>query len=200
MLKGVDISQWQGTIDHAEVARNVDFAMVRASYGTTIIDRLGWVYRTRLRHAGVLLGHYHYAAPDHSSGAIQARVFLDAVGWRIPGELLALDLEESHYDLAEWARNFAQVVLNVTGSAPLIYTNPDFLHRYDFTLLQELGCPLWLASWGTPADNFEAPAPWIRAVMHQYTNELSVPGFPALVDGDTFDGDPDKWRNLGMIQ
>ena len=33
MLKGIDVSVWQGTIDWSEVKNEIDFAILRAGYG-----------------------------------------------------------------------------------------------------------------------------------------------------------------------
>ena len=36
MLKGIDVSEHQGTIDWNQVKGNIDFAILRAGYGITI--------------------------------------------------------------------------------------------------------------------------------------------------------------------
>jgi len=198
VLTGVDISQWQGQPNIPTLAANVDFAIIRASYSNTLVDLQGWVNRTQLRGLGTLLGHYHYAEPAASTGPEQARVFLDSVGWLTPGEILALDLEVDAPSLVLWAEMFARIVLNVAGRAPVLYTNPDFLLRYDFTPLYELGCPLWVASWGIPADDFRAPQPWGRALIHQHTSTGHVAGIDGNVDLDAFDGEAADWKAYGI--
>jgi len=199
MLQGIDISQWQANVDYSALAQSVDFAMVRASYSTTIVDHLGWNHRSELRSRLVNLGHYHYAEPAHSVAAIQARVFLDSVGWIFAGEPMALDLEVDHPRLVEWSRNFAQIILNVLGRPPLIYTNIDFLRRYDFRPLYEMGCPLWVASWQDPGTAIPSTAPWEAPRMHQFTSQGSIPGIAGDVDLDTFFGSPEDFRNMGAI-
>ena len=37
-LKGIDVSKWQGTIDWSKVKDQVDFAIIRAGYGTGYVD------------------------------------------------------------------------------------------------------------------------------------------------------------------
>ncbi len=199
MLNGVDISEHQRSIDYAELAQGVDFAMVRASYGNTRVDFMGWEHRTVLRDRGVPIGHYHYAMPMESSGPEQARLFLDSIGWAIQGEPLALDVEEDAIGLPFWADMFARIILNVTGRPPLLYVNPDFLSRYDFSALQRLGCPLWVASWGIPPDDFRAPPPWNRAVMHQHSSTGRIAGYHGNLDLDTFDGEVADFLNLGRV-
>jgi len=199
MLNGIDISQWQANIDYSALAQSVDFAMVRASYSTTIVDHLGWNHRSELRSRMVALGHYHYAEPADSAAAIQARVFLDSVGWIFAGEPMALDLEVDHPALVEWSRNFAQIITNVLGRPPLIYTNIDFLRRYDFRPLYEMGCALWVASWQNPDAPLPSTNPWEAPRMHQYTSEGHVAGINGDVDLDRFFGSADDFRGLGAI-
>lgn len=199
MLQGVDISQWQANLDYAQVAQNIDFAMVRASYSTTIVDHLGWEHRTYLRERDVALGHYHYAEPAESPATAQARAFLDSVGWLFRGEPLALDVEVDHPALVDWCANFARILRNITGVAPFLYTNIDFLRRYDWRPLAELECPLWVASWQDPDSGLPSTAPWVTPRMHQFTDEGHVPGINGNVDQDRFFGSVDDFRSLGPI-
>jgi len=199
MLKGIDISQWQGEINPARVANENQFVIVRASYGSTIVDSQGWRNRTLLRQQQTLLGHYHYAEPRMSPAPAQARAFLDSVGWRVPGEILALDIEVDDSGLVEWARNFAQIILNVTGNPPYLYTSPDYLRRYNWTPLFSMGCPLWLASWGIEPGEFEGTSPWQTAAIHQYSSQGSVDGINGNVDMDQFQFDADAWLKSGML-
>lgn len=39
MMKGIDISKWQGSIDFSKVARNVEFAILREGYRKAIDER-----------------------------------------------------------------------------------------------------------------------------------------------------------------
>jgi len=199
MLNGIDISQWQGEISPGEVASSVDFAIVRASYADSIVDPQGYAYRSALRPLGLQLGHYHYAEPGHSHAGAQARFFLDSVGWIFAGEIYALDIEVDHSNLVAWSRDFAQIVKNVTGRPPVLYTNVDFLNRYDWSSVYALGCPLWVASWGIQPGDFPTRPPWSSSSIHQYSSEGHIPGIDGNVDLDVFIGDADDWRNLGAV-
>ena len=40
MIKGIDVSEWQGNIDWAQVKKSgIDFAFVRISYGANRLDK-----------------------------------------------------------------------------------------------------------------------------------------------------------------
>jgi len=199
MIQGVDISQWQAGIDYDTFAQGVEFAIVRASYSNWLIDGMHWLHTSELRARGVALGHYHYAMPGESAAPEQARTFLDGVGWYFPGEILALDIEEDNPALVFWSEQFARVILNVTGRPPVLYTNVDFLQRYDFSSLHEMGCPLWLASWGTAPDDFVAPWPDGKARIHQHTSAGTIAGYQGDIDLDAFDGSRQDFEALGRL-
>jgi len=197
MLKGIDISEHQGVIDYEKVRQQVDFVIVRASYSDTIVDRQGWNNRTHMRWQAAEIGHYHYAEPGQSPAPVQARAFLDSVGWIVNGEPFILDIEVDHNNLEAWAWRWCQIVYNVTGKPPVLYTSPDFLNRYGFARLFEMGCPLWLASWGIEPGYSAGHGHWNHNVIHQYTSEGHVNGIIGNVDMDTFDGTIEDWRALG---
>jgi len=199
MLTGVDLSQWQGTINYKLLARAIDFALVRTGDGVEFVDPQHYANTDDLRREGVLIGHYHFFRAGLIAPAVQARIFLDEVGWLFNGEILALDLEIDHGNLIEEATDAAIIVRNVAGRAPVIYTNVDFLRRYDFQPLYELGCPLWLASWGIDNTTFPSERPWSASVIHQYASDGRLDGINGNVDLDTFIGDADAWHNLGIV-
>ena len=39
MMKGIDISKWQGSIDFSKVARNVEFVILREGYRKAVDER-----------------------------------------------------------------------------------------------------------------------------------------------------------------
>ena len=90
-----------------------------------------------------------------------------------PGELRTM--------LTPWSRNWNQAVLAGLGSGPLFYSYPYFI-RYVPPRIP-IGYGLWLASCG-PNDGkrhpYVVPAPWKRAVMHQYTSRGRIGGIYPL--------------------
>ncbi|KAH9917684.1 uncharacterized protein BXZ73DRAFT_80803 [Epithele typhae] len=85
--KGIDISHWQGTVDFDALRANgVSFVYIKATEGTTSIDPKFNSHYTGATRAGLVRGAYHFARPDKSSGAMQARHFLaHGGGWTSDG-------------------------------------------------------------------------------------------------------------------
>src|SRR5437763_12676400 len=63
-LRGIDVSNWQGSIDWSKVAAvGVRFAFLKASQGTTYTDPTYAANRSAARAAGARAGAYHFAVP-----------------------------------------------------------------------------------------------------------------------------------------
>ncbi len=144
-----------------------------------------WPRRATLaRRAGLHVGGYHFARPTLDDGATQAHAFLRWLGPLARRDLRpVLDLENSSQldagELARWVRSFNEVVVNVLGVGPLLYSSPYFIANRLRGLREPLGYGLWLAEYG-PDDGREhpahVPAPWRRCVAHQYTSHGRLPG------------------------
>ena len=75
--QGVDVSHWDGDIRWDLVAEDdIQFAYVKATQGTTFHDPMFAEMYDGSRDAGLIRGAYHYAEPDGSDGATQARFFV----------------------------------------------------------------------------------------------------------------------------
>ncbi|MFC6084569.1 glycoside hydrolase family 25 protein [Sphaerisporangium aureirubrum] len=175
MLHGVDVSNWQGSVDWAEHAGDgVDFGFAKASEGTGFTDK--WFARNWLamRENWLVCGAYHFGHPK-ADPVDQARHFLDVVdaaGGLRRGDLIALDLERSGHlpprEVAAFARRWCHVISLVTGVRPLIYTFMAFARR---GYCQGLGdYPLWIAAPSRPKGHPVVPPPWERWTIHQYAH------------------------------
>ena len=72
---GIDVSQWQGTINWPHVKGKVDFALIRAGYGDTLsfpyqIDKMYEANYKGCKQAGIPVGVYFYS---YASTAAQAQ-------------------------------------------------------------------------------------------------------------------------------
>ncbi|HEV8564794.1 MAG TPA: GH25 family lysozyme [Actinomycetota bacterium] len=195
---GIDISQYQETIDWAAVNHNnVQFVIMRATKGESEVDT---AYTTNLAGAtanGFVIGAYHRATPSLTpeDAEVEADHFL-AVARNAAGDVLpALDIEETGgltvAQLKEWVRAWLARVRNQLGVRPMIYASPYFWrtnlgntkwfanHRY----------PLWIAHWYVPAPDVPANNWSGRGwTFWQWTSTGSLTGIPTDVDRDRFNG------------
>lgn len=97
MLRGIDISAWQGGVDLATVAKRygLDFVGIKATEGASSSDRYFSQNWAHAKTAGLTRIAYHFARPEESSANNQADRLLSSVADAGPGDLLCLDLEAS---------------------------------------------------------------------------------------------------------
>ena len=202
--KGLDVSNWNGTIKWGSVAAaGYRFAFGKATEGTSYTDATYTTNRNGSESAGLVFGAYHFARPAGSTvaGATasaigQADHFL-AVAAPQPGELPpVLDLETTGKlpanRLLAWTLAWLGEVYARTGVQPFIYTSPLFWKRYlaNSTAAAAAGTPLWIAHWTrssqptVPAQNWNGDG-W---TFWQWTNCLAVKGLKHCADGDRMNG------------
>ena len=68
-MKYIDVSHHNTITDYKAVAKDVDGAFVRLSYGSTGVDRKGIVHAEGLHEAGVPVGLYFYSYATKSTDA-----------------------------------------------------------------------------------------------------------------------------------
>jgi GH25 family lysozyme M1 (1,4-beta-N-acetylmuramidase) len=201
-LRGVDVSQHQGSVDWQKVAgAGFDFAIVKSSEGQDFVDpadgsrsdptgrRLERL-RARcvdIRRNGLTLGIYHYLRPRPGrSGDVEADWAVRVarrIGWGKPGDLrLVVDVEEtglsSPLATHRYLGQFVGRVRALTGHRPVIYTFPSFWNvlgnRPNF------GSPLWIAHFEVASPS--VPRPWQKFAIWQHTSKGRVPGIAGNVD------------------
>jgi GH25 family lysozyme M1 (1,4-beta-N-acetylmuramidase) len=198
-LEGLDVSQWQGTVDWVKVAAaGKRFAMIRASAGSLSPDTRYAANRTAAEAAGLKVAAYHFANPDSKPGdALAEADFFLSLATPTHGELLpVLDLEVTNglatADMQAWAMTWPERVRSKLGVRAMIYTNPNFwkTNMGDSTAFAQAGYTvLWIANWGVkqptvPATNWGG-AGWS---FWQYSSCGSVPGISGCVDLDRYKG------------
>lgn len=183
---GIDISNWQGTIDWDAVATGgIGFAFAKTSEGLDYLDPTFERNWAEMKRVGLVRGAYHFARPDGSGPEDQAAFFVSSVlghGGLMTGDLLVLDLEAGSGNLADWAQRFGEAVRSLTGAAPLVYTNQDFINTHGLGAPALASYPLWLAAWS--AQMPEPPGSWSYIAVWQYTDAAQVGGVSGGVDGD----------------
>ena len=202
VVKGIDVSHYDGTIDWAKVkASGIAFAFMKATQSTDFVDPEFAANWKGAGAAGVIRGAYHYLQPEIDATA-QADFFLATAGAPAAGDLpLALDLEVTDNltgaQVAAAAQTFLARVQAKTGRVPVVYTSARFW--------MTLGTPgpapapfapyaLWDAQWTTACPNM--PAPWATWTFWQYASTGTVPGVSGManVDLDEYNG------SLGSLQ
>lgn len=189
MFKGIDVSRHNGVIDWAKVkADGVNFAMIRAGYGSGTIDDKFERNIKECNRLGIPCGVYWFSyAYTPEMARKEAQAVLKAVK---PFKLeypIAYDFEYDSVDYA--AKNGVTITKQLATSLveafceeveknkyyAINYANLDYLSKYfDNKLLKKYG--LWLAHW-TDAAN-----PVQNCVMWQYSSKGEVNGISGEVD------------------
>jgi lysozyme len=209
--KGVDVSNWNGSISWSKVAgAGYRFAFAKATEGTSYNDKSYTTNRNGSEGAGLAFGAYHFARPTGSNLAAatasaikQANHFLAVAGPQ-PGELPpVLDLEATgslaKQRLLAWTLAWVGQITARTGIDPFVYTSPLFWKGRlgDSTAAAAAGTGLWIAHWTSksrpqvPAQNWNGEG-WR---FWQWTNCASVPGIRHCADGDRMNG-----ANLSAVE
>lgn len=203
-VPGHDVSGWQGDVDWQAAARaGAKFVYIKATEGTGFVsDRFTQQY-TGSHAAGLIRGAYHFARPDVSGGAAQARFFVDnGGGWTADGRTLpgALDVEYNPYgddcygksppDMIAWITDFSRTYEARTGRAPVIYTSTSWWEKCTGNS-PAFGRtnPLWLARYAPEIG--ELPAGWSAHTIWQYADSGRLPG-----DQNSFNGDHSRLSTL----
>lgn len=194
MIKGCDISHWQGSINWKKIPKEIDFVIMKASEGTTIKDVKFEEYKAGARGRGFGVGFYHFASG--TDPVKEADFFLKCVGDIAEGEILALDFEGAAVKIKDpvgFCEKFLQRIYDKVGFWPVFYSYSSFVTGITSKLI--LGCGLWIA------DPSDAPriGNWPFYAIWQYTvgPVNSMPGIPAKIDLDYFNGDIATFRKYG---
>ncbi|HEY4120662.1 MAG TPA: GH25 family lysozyme, partial [Byssovorax sp.] len=193
MLKGVDVSDYQLTVDwHAVHAAGFDFAYAQAGDGLSFSDHTFVENWRGIRAAGLARGAYQYFEPSQGAkaqaDALLARI--DAAGGFEDGDLPpALDVEtadgESGGAIAAGAAAWAARIEQKLGVTPVVYISPGFYSSIGAP--QSLTkMPLWEADWGVSCPS--VPSGFHGFTFWQSSESASVPGISGHVDEDRFDG------------
>jgi len=190
---GIDISTHNVINDYKTVAKNIDFAIVKATQGHSVSGAYSMFTDSKfvqhlngLADNGVECGVYHYlTAKTIEEAKKEAEYFCNIIAPHKHKIKLwaAVDVEEEKYLpmgnktlLTSIVTEFCRVV-QARGFKPMVYTNPNFLTYHMNNITQY---DLWLALW---RDKEKIPNTYPNMKIWQY-GLTTVPGIPNQVDGN----------------
>lgn len=189
MLRGFDVSHFQGPVDWAalEAAYGIDFGGCKATEGTSFRDSefpVNWAKLADLAmDVGIVRMAYHYGHParDPDQSAV---VFLDYVHDLEPMDLLVLDLETgdglSQAEVNQWAKAWAAAVRALAPShSPVLYTGHAYMENQTGVGLNGPYGSWWYARY---------PSSLANAVIWPATFN------PTLPSPNAWGGPPDFWQ------
>ncbi len=188
VVKGVDVSYYQGNINFAQVkASGHEFAIARTSDGTFQDPKFA-TYYADIKAAGMIRGSYHFFRASEDPIA-QADAMLAKIGPLGVGDLPpVLDVEvtdgQSGSTVANGVVAWVNHVAAKIGRKPMVYTAPYFWGSIGAPAVNAV---LWVANWQINCPNM--PNGFSGWDFWQWADNESVPGIPTLVDGDEFNGD-----------
>jgi len=210
-ILGIDVSSYEGTINWTSVkGGGYTFAFAKATEGVGLTDSYFVSNQVNGTAAGVVMGAYHFGHPENNTAVAEANYFLSVAGPYIKACNLppVLDLEDppsgpslstffTSAQLTTWVQTWFTTVQNATGIAPIIYIGPSNA-AYVNSSLNVYG--LWIDDYNssplTPPPN---KGVWTTWDFKQYTWVATVPGIPgspAGVDGDVFNGTMNAFNTL----
>ncbi len=193
--KGIDVSEWQGTIDWDKVkAAGIEFAMIKAGSGRNRVDPEFKRNISECNRLGIPCGVYWFSyAYTEELAHNEAKYCLEAIAPYKLDYPVAFDFEYDSVNNAaklgieitrEMASSFARAFLEDIEAAryyAMLYTNSDYLKRYfDQDLAKRYD--VWLAMWQANPNLNDKPTQ--AGGIWQYSDTGNVSGISARVDLD----------------
>lgn len=198
-IHGIDVSRYQHQINWKLVQQmesrdvRLGFAFIKATEGTSLVDKQFKRNWKRSREAGIPRGAYHFFRADRDAAA-QARHFISTVQL-LPGDLPpVLDVESLYKVSAAEMQDKVALWLHLVEQhyqmKPILYTGADFYSRYLHPRFADY--PLWVAHYNEPRQ------PRVRRdwTFWQHSERGRVNGINALVDFNVFQGDSTAFNAL----
>lgn len=210
-IQGLDVSAHQPSVDwQQQWNMGARFAYIKASEGNYYTNELFSSQYQGSRAVGMIRGAYHFAIPNWSSGADQARYFVqNGGGWSADGYTMppVLDFEFNPYEgrtingfyfgntcynmspsqLTSWVQDFGSTMRSLTGRLPAIYTNTSWWNQCLGNPAGFGDYPLWIAAYPPSPTNNAGPVPtasWSAYSVWQYSSTGPFAGDSNVWNGD----------------
>lgn len=189
LYDGIDVSEWQGRINFAEVASSgIEVVYIRASEGTGYIDPYFRENYENAKANGLKTGFYHYVTARSTEEAREeANFFVSNIKGTEPDCKLAMDFEVfgdlNKQEINEISEVFLKTVEDLSGKECVIYSDA---YNARETFSEELAekYDIWVADYFVeePANNGK----WSSWVGFQYSDRGRINGISGNVDKDYF--------------
>lgn len=175
-LRGIDLSKWNGKVDHAKIAELYDFAFVKACQDRTV-DAQYERNANEFAKINFDFGLYAFTDPQYSSGIVQARFFADLVAGNLS---MVMDAERTggkdRERLSDWYTDFwGELGVILPNKKKENYNRSSFWNSNTVPRYQLKNGGLWIARYadflsGPWADGKYIPRDWSDWVLWQYTD------------------------------
>lgn len=194
-VNGMDVSGHQGNVDWKYWwDEGMRFAFVKATEGTGYKNPYFAQQYNGSYDVGMIRGAYHFALPDRSTGAEQAKFFAaNGGGWSADGRTLpgVLDIEHNPYgeqcyglnpqQMTGWIEDFSHTYHRITGRYPVIYTTTQWWNTCTGGADVAERNPLWVARYNDFVG--ELPGRWQQHTFWQYSDSGRFPGCQDVFNG-----------------
>lgn len=188
MLKGIDVSTWQGQIDWEKAKKEIDFVILRLGFGVKTLDNTAKRNIEELNRLGIPYGvywfSYAYTEEMARNEAKKTIEYLKELGANLSYPVY-FDWEGDSRDYAkkkgvtvsnDLLRKMATAFceeLKKAGYYPGIYSNPSYIKNYyGADIFKKYD--LWLAHWVSKTS--------YEANVWQYSDQGTVSGINGRVD------------------
>lgn len=210
-MYGIDLSNYQRSLDLESKDINFDFAIIKATEGTNFQDPSFKKFALQLTKMNKLIGCYHFARPDNRKSADdmvnEAKWFLDVVkeAGLLNKTILCLDYETAPYEPA-MAKIWLDYVSNNSNSTPFIYGSYSVLQKFASAGVLK-NCKIWMAKWpsierylvGDPPGLSLPSKAKVPYDIWQYSSNGYVPSYAGRIDLDYTSLSKESWKLLANI-
>lgn len=199
MLTFIDISNWKSDLNPDSVYPNVDAVIMKATGGTTFVDKTCDSFVQAAIRLDKPWGFYHYAHDGLYPGtAIEEAEFFYKNCMNYFGEgIPILDWEEDSVSV-EWVNTFVEKIHDWTGVWCWIYANPWRFNQGGVNS----DCDRWVASYPMvshptfeQAMGWDCPSADGSICAWQYCSDGYVDGYDGVLDCNLFYGDIVAWKS-----
>lgn len=175
MIKGIDVSNWQGNIDFNKVKNaGYEIVYIKATEGEHTLDQRFNTNYQGAKASDINIGFYHFLHGNESGKAQAEWMFINIKDKEYQCKI-AIDVEvtdgASVDELSQIVIDFANTITALTGNEVVLYTYTSFLNDNLNSSIDKY--PLWIAEYGV-----SQPIISRKYIGWQYTDNGQVAGIP----------------------